>query len=92
MGLYITGRSHAERGMGFAQVNQASIVLEHFPVPLFTRPVELVDSITRDVTVVVATFRAQHFLTPVQKCYPLGGQDHYLDKFVHFHTIYPGII
>src|SRR6266566_5756597 len=92
MRLNIAGQLHSERRMVFTQVNQACIVPPHLPVVGFAQPVKLIDSITCIVTIVVATFRAQHLLTALEKGYTLRGQDHCLGKLVHPDTIRLGVI
>src|SRR5260370_3473278 len=87
MRLNSIGRSHAERRMGSTQMNQGSVVLEHFPVECFARPVELIDSITCIITIAVATFRAQHLLTALQKYTALRGTYHCLSQLVHHYPI-----
>src|SRR6266567_587315 len=78
----IAGQLHTERRMVLTQVNQAGIIPPHLPVVGFARPVKLIDSITGIVTIVVATFRAQHLLTALEKGYALRSQDHCLCELV----------
>src|SRR5260370_39918213 len=92
MRLNSIGRSHAERRMGSTQMNQGSVVLEHFPVVCFARAVELIDSITCIITIAVATFRAEDLLSFLEKYYALRGTYHCLGQLVHHHPICLSII
>src|SRR5690606_29586606 len=80
--------AHAEGRVGFAQLDQAFVVLEHIQILQFALPIQLVHPIGGLIAVAITVLGAQKILPCMEEGNALGSEDNGAGHLVHLDQLF----